>query len=77
MWLIPMGIVLQLVGILLMAADYFGFGQVGYSPLRWWIDRLNSREAEAPVLWPPQTLLTVGVSTLVMGLLLQFLARWG
>lgn len=76
MWLIRMGIVLQLVGILLLAADYFGFGQDGYSPLRWWIDRLNNREADAPVLWPRQALLTVGVSTLVMGLLLQFLASW-
>lgn len=75
-WLTRTGIVLQLVGILLLAADYFGFGQDGYSPLRWWIDRLNSREADAPVLWPRQTLLTVWVSTLVMGLLLQFLARW-
>ena len=75
-WLIRMGIVLQLVGILLLAADYFGFGQDGYSPLRWWIDRLNNREADAPVLWPRQTLLTVGVSTLVTGLLLQFLASW-
>ena len=45
-----MGIVLQLVGILLLAADYFGFGQDGYSPLHWWIDRLNNREADAPVL---------------------------
>ncbi|MCH2314954.1 MAG: hypothetical protein MK524_00895 [SAR202 cluster bacterium] len=75
-WLIRMGIVLQLVGILLLAADYFGFGQDGYSPLRWWIARLNNREADAPVLWPRQTLLTVGVSTLVMGLLVQFLASW-
>ena len=75
-WLIRMGIVLQLVGILLLAADYFGFGQDGYSPLRWWIDRLNTREADAPVLWSRQTLLTVGVSTLVMGLLVQFLASW-
>ena len=76
MWLNPMGIVLQLVGILLLAADYFGFGQVGYSPLRWWIDRLNNGEADALVLWSRQTLLTVGVSTLVMGLLLQFLVSW-
>ena len=75
-WLIRIGIVLQLVGILLLAADYFGFGQDGYSPLRWCIDRLNNREADTPVLWPRQTLLTVGVSTLVTGLLLQFLASW-
>ena len=39
-WLTRMGIVLQLVGILILAADYFCFGQDGYSPLRWWIDRL-------------------------------------
>ena len=75
-WLIRMGIVLQLVGILLLATDYFCFGQDGYSPLRWWIDRPNNREVDAPVLWPCQALLTVGVSTLVMGLLLQFLASW-
>ena len=46
MWLIRMGIVLQLVGILLLAADYFGFGQDGYSPLRWWIDRLKIIERQ-------------------------------
>ena len=75
-WLIRMGIVLQLVGILLSATGYFCFRQDGYSPLRWWIDRPNNREVDAPVLWPCQALLTVGVSTLVMGLLLQFLASW-
>ena len=75
-WLIRMGIVLQLVGILLLATSYFCLRQDGYNPLRWWIDRPNNREVDAPVLWPRQALLTVGVSTLVMGLLLQFLASW-
>ena len=74
--MIRMGMVLQFVGIPVLAADYFGFVQDGYSPLRWCIDRLNNREADAPVLWPCQTLLTVGVSTLVTGLLLRFLASW-
>lgn len=75
-WLSRMGIVLQLVGIMLLAADYLSFGQDGESPLRWWIARLNNREVSAPALWPRQTLVTVGVSTLVVGLLLQFLASW-
>jgi hypothetical protein len=75
-WLSRVGIVLQLVGIMLLAADYLGFGQDGESPLRWWLARLKNREAGAPTLWPRQTLLTVGVSTLVAGLFLQFLASW-
>ncbi len=75
-WLSRMGIVLQLVGIILLAADYFGFGQDGESPLRWWIDRLNSRGTGSPAMWPRQTLLTFGASAVVMGLLLQFLASW-
>lgn len=75
-WLSRVGIVLQLVGIMLLAADYFGFGQDGESLLRWWTARPNNREEGTPAMWPRQTLLTVGVSTLVMGLLLQFLASW-
>ena len=75
-WLSRLGIVLQLVGIMLLVADYLGFGQDGESPLRWWMARLKNRGADAPALWPRQTLLAVGVSTLVVGLFLQFLASW-
>ena len=75
-WLSRVGIVLQLVGVMLLAADYFGFGQDGESPLRWWIDRLDNRDADSPSMWPRQALLTFGVSAVVMGLALQFMASW-
>jgi len=75
-WLSRMGIVLQLAGVMLLAADYLGFGQDGESPLRSWMSHLVNRETGTPVLWPRQTLVTIGASTLVVGLFLQILASW-
>lgn len=77
-WLTRTGIVLEVLGVGLIALEFLGGARHRVSPSRWWLRKLlhDNRGPGISLAWSRHSILGVSGVALLAGLLLQLLTRW-